>query len=104
MNEQEQCATIPRECAERFERGSKVMAEVSTKIDAIDTKVDAMHRVLLGNGDPAKGVAFRVASLETRASGLDKAKAGNISRLWELAVAVAAGGAMLLLGMLAKGG
>ena len=104
MIEQKQCTTIQRECAKRFEHGAKAMSAAASKLDAVGEKVDAMHRVLLGNGDPAKGVAFRVASLETRASGLDKAKAGNISRLWELAVAVAAGGAMLMLGMLAKGG
>ena len=96
------CATIPRECADRFEAGTKAMTIAAGEIRTVKTKVDAMHKTLLGNGDPEKSVVFRLQLLENRAHGRDGARSRSISRLWGIVAAVISGGIMLLLGILAK--
>ena len=83
------------------------MALAAQSLDAMGTKVDAMHRVLLGNGDVKHGLAYRMERIE--ANGLTTAtkEKTNSERIWRIVegvVILAVGAGLALFATHLRGG
>lgn len=60
--------TIRRECAERFEKGSAIMARLSEVIERFEKSLTEFTKLLKGDAvDPKRGVLWRLEVLEQAA-------------------------------------
>jgi len=75
--------SMPRTCAEKFERIGRSLALV----DRIAEDVAALRRAVVGNGRAEQSLSFRVGQLERGRRGLRRARARWAERLWKLLVA-----------------
>lgn len=76
--------SMPLQCVRRFEEGTRVMAETAEQIRSMDSKVDKLCMAVLGDGDPACGLAFRVTALEKAETRATKTSRRWKNRLWQI--------------------
>ena len=58
------CEQIRPDCAHTFQELILVSAEINSRTEAMDAKLDDLGKAVLGNGEPTKGLAARVERLE----------------------------------------
>ena len=95
--------SIPAACVDRFERGIKIMAQSAAQIVTIGSKVDTMHTLLAGNGEPDRGLMYRLAAIEQAAEAVVNTRRRWRDRAWEVTAGVAIGvmGTLIVGGILA---
>ena len=97
MSEECDGIRIPATCVERFDRGTKLMAESAAKIDTIAESVAKMHVVILGNGTPEKGMAYRLCQIEETCAARTQRSKRITERAWELVAGVVIGVILMMM-------